>query len=110
MEFNNYNLKNKLKASHYRSLSYINKEKFPVKTEKKLDQIKLNQFLKVLVKSGMNLGEIENKLQLASKGEQNEFSNLIVKNQLDDEQSMINNGALVLLGAITTAGLINIFV
>jgi hypothetical protein len=109
MEKNYDFLKNKLKSSHYRTLSYINNQKFPVNVEKTPNKREFNRFLTILVKSGMNLDEISENLKQASLGKTNEFSEVIVKNPISDETNFINNSSLVLLGALCTLCTINIF-
>ena len=76
----------------------------------KLDKQTFNEHIIPLVKSGLKKDEIRELLQKSVEGEENEFSPFIVKDNLNNTNTVFDIVLLILFGIVFTIMLFNLFI
>lgn len=102
-------LKKKLNRSMYKTLHKIYEDDYDYTG--KLDDKTFNEYLVVLVKSGLKKEDIKKLLNESIEGEENEFSAFINKgNELNNTNTIQDIACLVLLGIVVTIMFFNLFI
>ena len=104
------NLKQKINSVNYRILSNIDKETFPVNYQKDISVEEENYLITRLVKSGMNWEEIRGELLKAERGEESEFSDLMIKAVQGDDYTLKDSAIPFVMGMLVIIGILNVVV
>ena len=104
------NLKQKINSVNYRILSNIDNDTFPVNYQKQISFEEENQLITRLVKSGMNWEEIREEFLKAEKGEESEFSDLMIKAVQGDDYTFKDSAIPFVMGMLVIIGILNVVV
>lgn len=98
-------IKSSLSYRNYKQLNYINSDLFPTNWDsEKLDP---NDFLTNMVKSGMNLEEVKEAIEVSVTGETNEFSEFLEEKISSHDMSVYDIIVSIFFGIVCSIGLIN---
>lgn len=97
-----------LTSDNYRTLSYIDKKKYPVNYERPINEKAKNNLIRFLVKSGMNLEEIETSLLEASQGKKNEFTSIILNSNQGDDVTKKDILIPFFMGIVSILAILNV--
>lgn len=104
------NLKQKINSVNYRILSNIDNETFPVNYQKQISSEEENYLITRLVKSGMNWEEIREEFLKAERGEESEFSDLMIKAVQGDDYTFKDSAVPFVMGMLVIIGILNVVV
>ena len=104
------NLKQKINSVNYRILSNIDNETFPVNYQKQISSEEENYLITRLVKSGMNWEEIREEFLKAERGEESEFSDLMIKAVQGDDYTFKDSAVPFVMGMLVIIGILNVVI
>lgn len=107
---NKSNFKHVLSSDNYRTLSFLDEKNYPVNYFRKVSEKNMSNLLKIFVKSGMDLNEINQTIEKAIKGEKNELSPLILKSNQGDDVTNKDIILPFLIGVLSIFSIINLII